>query len=263
MSYTIRRLEERLGIRLLTRTTRNIGMTDACAKLFSHLKPAFEDIRHSLDALDELREKPAGTIRITSSRSATEAILMPVVRELLVEYPDLHIEISVDQKLTDIAGEGFDAGVRLGEQVEKDMIAVRISPDLEMMVVGAPAYFARHGKPQTPHDLTDHNCINLRLPTRGGLYAWEFEKDGRPLNVRVEGQFTCDDVQTNIDAAIDGLGLVCLPNDTVERALGEGHLVRVLEDWCPPFPGYHLYYPSRRQHSPAFNLLVEALRWRE
>ena len=262
LSYTVRRLEERLDIRLLTRTTRNIGLTEAGAKLLATLKPAFDDIRHSLASLDELRDKPAGTIRITSSRSAADLILMPVVRKLLAGYPELNIEISVDQKLTDIVGEGFDAGVRLGEQVGKDMIAVRISPDLQMMVVGSPAYFERHGKPKTPHDLTRHNCINLRLPTLGGLYAWEFERGGRPLNVRVEGQFTCNDVQMNIDAAMNGLGLVCLPNDTVQDGLDQVRLVRVLKDWCPPFPGYHLYYPSRRQNSPAFNVLVEALRWR-
>jgi DNA-binding transcriptional LysR family regulator len=262
LSYTVRRLEERLGIRLLTRTTRNIALTEAGAKLLSNLKPAFDDIQHSLDSLDELREKPAGTIRVTSSRSAADAILMPVVRKLLADYPDLNIEISVDQKLTDIVGEGFDAGVRLGEQVEKDMIAVRISPDLEMMVVGSPAYFEKHGKPETPHELTRHNCINLRLPTKGGLYSWEFERDGRPLNVRVEGQFTCNDVLMNVDAAINGLGLICLPNDTVQDALDQSRLVRVLDDWCPLFPGYHLYYPSRRQNSPAFTLLVDALRWR-
>jgi len=262
LSYTVRRLEERLGIRLLTRTTRKIAVTEAGAKLLANLKPAFDDIRHSLNVLDELRDKPAGTIRITSSRSAADAILMPVVRKLLEEYSDLHIEISVDQKLTDIVEESFDAGVRLGEQVEKDMIAVRISPDLEMTVVGSPAYFEKHGKPKTPHDLTDHACINLRLPTRGGLYSWEFEQNGRPINVRVKGQFTCNDVLMNIDAAVNGLGLLCLPSDTLREAMDDGRLVRVLEDWCPPFPGYHLYYPSRRQNSPAFNLLVEALRWR-
>lgn len=262
LSYTVRRLEERLGIRLLARTTRNIALTEAGAKLLSRLKPAFEDVRHSLESLDELREKPAGTIRITSSRSPADLILMPVVRRLLAEYPDLHVEISVDQKLTDIVGEGFDAGIRLGEQVEKDMIAARISPDLQMMVVGSPAYFKRHGKPKTPHDLTGHVCINLRLPTKGGLYSWEFEKKGRPLNVRVEGQFTCNDVPMIIDTASSGLGLACLPNDTVQHAVDDGRLVRVLDDWCPSFPGYHLYYPSRRQNSPAFNLLVDALRYR-
>ncbi|MGE0210899.1 MAG: LysR family transcriptional regulator, partial [Parvibaculaceae bacterium] len=216
LSYTIRRLEERLGLRLFSRTTRSIALTEAGSKLLSTLKPAFDDIRDSLASLDELREKPAGTIRVTTSRHAADAILMPVVRKLLADYPDLDIEISVDLKLTDIVGEGFDAGVRLGEQVEKDMIAVRISPDLRMAVVGSPAYFARHPRPRTPHDLTAHNCINLRLPTKGGLYSWEFEKNGRPLNVRVKGQFTCNDVLTIIDAASNGLGLACLPQDTVK-----------------------------------------------
>ncbi|MGV1792298.1 LysR family transcriptional regulator [Rhizobium lusitanum] len=262
LSYTLRRLEERLGLRLLSRTTRNIALTEAGAKLLATLKPAFDDIRGSLASLDELRETPSGTIRITSSRSAADAILMPVARELMAQYPDLNVELSVDAKLTDIVGEGFDAGIRLGEQVEKDMIAVRISRDMRMAVVGSPAYFQKHPKPKTPHDLTVHNCINLRLPTLGGLYAWEFEKKGRPLNVRVQGQFTCNDVLTIIDVARNGLGLACLPDDTVRVELENGRLVRVLEDWCPPFPGYHLYYPSRRQNSPAFNLLIEALRGR-
>jgi DNA-binding transcriptional LysR family regulator len=262
LSYTVSRLEERLGLRLLARTTRNISVTEAGAKLLVTLKPAFEDIRRSLDSLDELRGKPAGTIRITSTRSAADTILMPVVRGLMAEYPDLHIEVSIDQKLSDIVGEGFDAGIRLGEQVEKDMIAVRISPDLEMMVVGSPGYFKKYGKPETPHDLMRHNCINLRLPTKGDLYSWEFEKDGRPLNVRVQGQFICNDVPMIIDTGLQGGGLVCLPNDTVQDLIAEGRLVRVLEDWCPPFPGYHLYYPSRRQNSRAFTLLVDHLRWR-
>jgi len=262
LSYTVRRLEERLGLRLLSRTTRSIALTEAGAKLLATLKPAFEDIHDSLASLNELREKPAGSIRITSSRSAADAILMPAVCRLLADHPDLDIEISVDQKLTDIVGEGFDAGVRLGEQVEKDMVAVRISPELRMAVVGSPAYFERHPKPKTPHDLTKHNCINLRLPTLGGLYAWEFEKNGRPLNVRVQGQFTCNDVLMIIKAASNGLGLACLPDDTIKTALSDGRLVRVLDNWCPPFPGYRLYYPSRRQNSPAFTLLVETLRWR-
>lgn len=263
LSHTIRRLEERLGVLLFTRTTRNISLTEAGTKLHDSLKPAFADIRRSLDALDDLRDRPAGTIRITSSRDAADEILMPVIREMLAEFPDLHVEIAVDQKLTDIAEEGFDAGVRLGEQVEKDMIAVRISPDLEMVVAGAPDYFRRHAPPKTPHDLTAHNCINLRLPTRGGLYAWEFEKDGRPLNVRVEGQFTCNDVPMLVDAAADGLGLICLPDHTVREALEDGRLVRVLADWCPPFPGFHLYYPSRRLHSAAFEILITRLRYQK
>lgn len=262
LSYTIRRLEERLGIRLLSRTTRNISLTEAGSKMLDRLKPAFEDIKDSIASLDELRDKPAGTIRITASRTVSIKVLMPAVERLLAKHPDLNIEISVDQKLTDIVGDGFDAGVRLGEHVEKDMIAVRISPELEMAVIGSPDYFAKFGTPQTPQDLTDHNCINLRMPTMGGLYTWEFEKEGRPLNVRVEGQFICNDAHMVVEAASNGLGLACLPNDTAQEALESGRVVRVLKDWCPPFPGYYLYYPSRRQNAQAFVLLVDALRWR-
>lgn len=261
LSHTIRRLEERLDIRLLNRTTRNISLTEAGAKLLSTLKPAFDGIAQSLASLDDLRGKPTGTIRITSSRSAADLILMPVVSKLLATYPEIHIEISVDHKLTNIAEAGFDAGVRLGEQVEKDMVAVRISADMRMAVVASPGYFDKHPKPKTPSDLTKHQCLNLRLPTKGGLYSWELEKNDRPLNVRVEGQFTCNDSLMIITAAKNGLGLACLPDHMVEDAVAQGTLVSVLEDWCPPFPGYHLYYPSRRQHSPAFALLIEALRW--
>jgi DNA-binding transcriptional LysR family regulator len=220
------------------------------------------DIQMRLDSITALRQKPAGNIRITSSRQSTERILMPVVTRLMADHPDLRIEISVDQKLVDLVAERFDAGVRLGEQVEKDMIAVRIGPELRMAVVGSPDYLAKHPKPLTPHELTQHRCINLRLPTLGGLYVWEFEKNGRPLNVRVEGQFTCNDVPMIVQAAVDGLGLACLPEDQFDDMINNGRLVRVLEDWCPPFPGYHLYYPSRRQASPAFELLVNALRYR-
>jgi DNA-binding transcriptional LysR family regulator len=184
------------------------------------------------------------------------------VTKLKRDYPDVNVEISVDHKFVDIVAEQFDAGVRLGEQVQKDMIAVRIGPEMRMAVVGAPSYLAEKDAPVTPHDLTRHDCINLRLPTLGGLYAWEFEKGGRPVNVRVEGQFICNDVALIVRAAIDGLGLACLPEDYVELFLADGRLVRTLEDWCPPFPGYHLYYPNKRQDSPAFNLLVAALRYR-
>jgi DNA-binding transcriptional LysR family regulator len=262
ISHTIRRLEERLGVRLLTRTTRNVAPTEAGEQLLETLRQAFDGIAAGISAIGEFRRKPAGTIRITSSRQPSIAILMPAVKQLMADYPDIHVEISVEQKLTDIVTERFDAGVRLGEQVEKDMVAVRIGPELRMAVVGAPDYFARRPKPLTPHDLTDHPCINMRLPTLGGLYAWEFEKDGRALNVRVDGQFTCNEVAMIIDAAMGGLGLACLPEDQFGDLLAEGRLVRVLDDWCPPFPGYHLYYPSRRQASPAFRLLVDALRYR-
>ncbi len=262
LSHTIRRLEERMGVRLLTRTTRNVAPTEAGEQLAETLRPAFNDIQTRLDSITALRQKPAGNIRITSSRHATETILMPVVTRLMTAHPDVKVEISVEQKLTDLVAERYDAGVRLGEQVEKDMIAVKIGPELRMAVAGAPAYFARHPKPATPHDLTQHVCINLRLPTLGGLYAWEFEKNARPLNVRVDGQFTCNDVPMIVHAAVNGLGLACLPDDQFRNLIEEGRLVRVLEDWCPPFSGYHLYYPSRRQASPAFQLLVEALRYR-
>ncbi|WP_161470994.1 LysR family transcriptional regulator [Tropicimonas marinistellae] len=262
LSHVVRRLEERLEIRLLTRTTRNVAPTEAGAQLAETLAPAFETIETRLAELDTLRSQPSGTIRITTSRHAAREILMPAVIGLMAEYPSLNIEISVEQRLVDIAREGFDAGVRLGEEVEKDMVAIRIGPDLRMVVAGSPAYFERHPIPKTPRDLTGHNCINLRLPTLGGLYAWEFEMDGRPLNVRVEGQFTCNDPDLLVATALAGEGLVCLPDDHLQELVGRGQLVACLEDWCPPFPGYHLYFPSRRQRLPSFRLLADALRYR-
>jgi len=262
LSHTVRRLEERMGVRLLTRTTRNVAPTDAGEQLAETLRPALNDIEAKISAISALRQEPAGLIRITTSHHAAQSILMPAVKQLMKDYPEVSVELSVDQRLTDLVAERYDAGIRLGEQVEKDMIAVRIGPDLRMAVVGAPDYFAVHPKPLTPHDLTKHICINLRLPTLGGLYAWEFEHNGRPVNVRVEGQFICNDAGMIIDAALDGLGLACLPEDQFDSLIDNGRLVRVLEDWCPPFPGYHLYYPSRRQTSPAFALLIEALRFR-
>jgi DNA-binding transcriptional LysR family regulator len=262
LSHTVRRLEERMGVRLLTRTTRNVVPTEAGEQMMETLRPAINDIKSRIDALSAMRQRPGGTIRITSSRLPAQAILMPKVKRLMADYPDINVEISVEQKFVDLVSERFDAGVRLGESIEKDMIAVRIGPELRMMVVGAPDYFTRNPKPQTPYDLTQHNCINLRLPTLGGLYAWEFERDGRPVNVRVDGQFICNDVPMIIDAALDGLGLACLPEDHLAPLVDKGSLVPVLEEWCVPFPGYHLYYPSRRLASPAFALLVEALRYR-
>ena len=224
--------------------------------------PRFDEIASELAALSEFREKPAGTIRITAGEHAADAILWPVLENLLPDYPDINVEIIVDYGLTDIVAERYDAGVRLGEQVAKDMIAMRIGPDMRMAVVGAPAYFERRPKPQTPADLTDHNCINLRLPTYGGVYAWEFEKDGREVKVRVEGQLVFNNAQLRLNAALSGLGMAFVPEALVRQPLSDGRLVRVLEDWCAPFPGYHLYYPSRRQTSPAFALLVNALRYR-
>jgi DNA-binding transcriptional LysR family regulator len=262
LSHTVRRLEARLGLRLLTRTTRRVAPTEAGERLIETLRPAFDDIDTKLAALSELREKPAGTIRITASEHAANTILWPVLARLLPDYPDIRVELTIDQSLTDIVAERYDAGVRLGEQVAKDMIAVRIGPDLRMAVVGAPSYLANRPTPRTPHDLTDHACINLRLPTLGGLYAWEFERDGRELKVRVDGQLVFNDTSMILKAATAGFGLACVLEDQVQAHLAEGRVVRVLADWCPPFSGYHLYYPSRRQPAPAFTLLVEALRYR-
>jgi DNA-binding transcriptional LysR family regulator len=262
LSHTVRRLEAHLGLRLLTRTTRSVAPTEAGERLIETLRPAFDEIDTKLAALSELREKPAGTIRITTSKHAAETILWPVLEKLLPDYPDVRVELTIDQSLTDIVAERYDAGVRLGERVEKDMIAVRIGPDIRMALVAAPSYLAERTTPKTPHDLTNHACINLRLPTLGGLYAWEFEKDGRELNVRVDGQFVFNDIAMILNAATAGFGLAFVLEDQAERHIADGRLVRVLADWCPPFPGYHLYYPSRRQLPPAFALLVDALRYR-
>jgi len=263
LSHTMRALEERLGLRLLTRTTRSVSPTEAGERLINTIGPRFEEIDTELAALSAFRDKPAGTLRITAGEHSAETVLWPALARLLPDYPDIRAEIIIDYGLTDIVAERYDAGVRLGEQVAKDMIAVRIGPDMRMAVVGAPAYFARRKRPRTPQDLTDHSCINLRLPTYGGIYAWEFEKDGRELKVRVEGQLVFNNIGLRMNAVMAGLGLAYLPEDQVRAHMADGRLVRVLADWCPPFPGYHLYYPSRRQSSPAFTVLVEALRYRE
>lgn len=262
LSHTIRGLEERLGLRLLTRTTRSVAPTEAGERLVRIAGPRFEEIDAELAALSELREKPAGTIRVTTGEHAAETILWPALAELLPSYPDIKVELIVDYGLTDIVAERYDAGVRLGEQVARDMIAVRIGADLRMAVVGAPSYFAGRATPKKPQDLTAHDCINLRLPTYGGFYAWEFEKRGRELKVRVDGQLVFNNIALRLNAALAGLGLAYLPEDQVATPLADGRLIRVLADWCPPFSGYHLYYPSRRQPAPAFALLVDALRYR-
>ncbi|MBY5863497.1 LysR family transcriptional regulator [Rhizobium leguminosarum] len=262
LSHTIRGLEERLGLRLLTRTTRSVAPTEAGERLLVSIGPRLDEIESELAALSAFREKPAGTIRINAGEHAADAVLWPALEKLLPDYPDINVEIIVDYGLTDIVAERYDAGVRLGEQVAKDMIAVRIGPDMRMAVVGAPAYFDTRPKPLTPQDLTDHNCINLRLPTYGSVYAWEFEKDGRELRVRVEGQLVFNNIALRLNAVLAGAGLACMPEDLVSTYLTDGQLVRVLEDWCPPFSGYHLYYPSRRHTSPAFALVVDALRYR-
>jgi DNA-binding transcriptional LysR family regulator len=262
LSQTIRQLEARLGLRLLTRTTRSVSPTEAGEHLLRTVGPRLEEIEAEIAALSEFREKPAGTIRITAGDHAIEQVLWPKLERFLPKYPDIKVELSVEYGLTDIAAERYDAGVRLGEQVAKDMISVRIGPDTRFVVVGAKSYFAEHAPPQVPQDLVGHTCINLRLPTYGGLYAWEFEKDGEELRVRVEGQLIFNNIFHVLDAAVAGFGLAHVPEDVAQPYLAKGRLVRVLEDWCPTWPGYHLYYPSRRQSSPAFALLVDALRHR-
>ena len=263
LSHTIRSLEERLGLRLLTRTTRSVAPTEAGERLLATVGPRFDEIDAELAALTEMREKPAGSIRINAPEHAAKTVLWPALERLLPGYPDIAVEVVVDNALTDIVAGRFDAGIRLGEQVAKDMVAVCIGPDARMAVVGAPAYFANRRMPVTPHDLTGHVCINLRLPTLGGVYAWEFEKSGRELKVRVDGQLTLSSLELRISAVLAGLGLAYVPEDQAAQAVSEGRLIRVLDDWCAPFPGYHLYYPSRRQQPPAFALLVDALRYRE
>jgi DNA-binding transcriptional LysR family regulator len=263
LSHTVRELEARLGIRLLTRTTRSVATTEAGERLLQGVGPKFDEIATELASLTELRDKPAGTIRITTSQHAADEILIPALAHLLPRYPDIHVEVVIDLGLTDIVAERYDAGIRLGEQVAKDMVAVRVGPDLRMAAVAAPSYFAKRPRPKKPQDLTEHACINLHLPTYGGLYAWEFEKDGRELKVRAEGQLVFNNGASCMAAAQSGLGIAYLPEDMVRASLAGKQLVRVLGDWCPPFPGFHLYYPSRRQPSAAFALLVDALRYRQ
>ncbi|MDK9420094.1 LysR family transcriptional regulator [Pectobacterium carotovorum] len=261
LSHSIRGLEERLGVRLLTRTTRSVAPTEAGEKLAHSLGPHFADIESELIALGDMRERPAGNIRITAGEHAVDSVLWPVLKPFLANYPDINVEITMDNALADIVLGRFDAGIRLGEQVEKDMIAVRVAPEMSMAVVGSPNYFARNLAPATPQDLQHHRCINMRLPTMGGIYAWEFEKNGREIKVRVEGQLTMNSLRQRIDAALIGLGLAYVPEDAVRDDIASGRLTRVLTEWCSPFPGYYLYYPSRKQHTTAFSLFVEALRY--
>ncbi|MBY5809621.1 LysR family transcriptional regulator [Rhizobium leguminosarum] len=260
LSQTVRRLEERLGMRLLTRTTRSVAPTQAGTQLIETLKPAIADIEARLAILSELRAEPAGTIRLTAELHAAETVLWPAISRLSHKHPDVKVEISIDAALTDIVAGQFDAGIRLGERVAKDMIAIRIGPELRTAVVGAPSYFAKYGIPQQPHDLMNHRCVNMRLPTAGGLYAWEFEKDERELNVRVDGALIINDERLAIRAAMDGHGLVMVMEDLVRDAIANGSLIRVLDDWCRPFQGYYLYYPDRRHPSPAFTALLNELR---
>ncbi|HEV2543043.1 MAG TPA: LysR family transcriptional regulator [Methylobacterium sp.] len=262
LSHSIRGLEERLGVRLLTRTTRSVTPTEAGERLLGSVGPMFDQIDAELAALSAFLDKPAGNIRITTDEPAMGLVLRPALRRFLPEYPDVNVEVVIDGTLTDIVAERFDAGIRLGTTVAKDMVAVRVGPDLPVAVVATPDYFATHPVPRTPHDLTEHRCVNLRLPTRGGLYAWEFAKNGEEVRVRVEGQLVLSSVNAKLDAALDGHGVAFALRDTVQTHIDAGRLVSVLEEWCEPFEGYHLYYPSRRQPTPAFRAFVEALRYR-
>ena len=262
LSHTIRDLETRLGVRLLSRTTRSVAPTEAGERLLGIVEPRFAEIAAEIAALGDLRDKPAGTIRITATEHAANDLVLPKLAKLLRDYPDIKVEITVDYGLTDIVTERYDAGVRSGEQVAKDMIAVRIGPDIRMAVVGAPAYFRKRPELKRPQDLIHHNCINLRLPSHGGLYAWEFEKAGRELKVRVEGQLTFNSTAHMLSAALGGFGLTYIPEGLAQPYIAKGRLKHVLADWCQPFSGYHLWYPSRRQPSAAFSLLVDALRYR-
>jgi DNA-binding transcriptional LysR family regulator len=263
LSQTIRQLEARLGVRLLTRTTRSVSPTEAGERLLQSVAPRLEEIEAELAALSGLRDKPTGTLRISVGDHAARTIIWPKLIGFLKTYPDIRVEITLDAGLIDIVTQRYDAGVRLGEQVAKDMIAVRIGPDIRFVVVGSKSYLAGRKPPKTPQELVSHNCINLRLATHGGLYAWELEKGGRELKVRVEGQLVFNNVFDVVTAAVAGFGLAYVPEDMVRPYLAKGRLACVLEDWCQPWPGYHLYYPSRRQSSTAFALLVNALRYRE
>jgi DNA-binding transcriptional LysR family regulator len=261
LSLIIRRLEERLGVRLLTRTTRSLAPTTAGEQLLATLSPAFGSIDAQLSALSQYREKPAGSFRITAGQHAIDTLLWPKLSKFLADFPDIKVELIADLALTDIVAERFDAGVRLGDQVEKDMIAVRIGPLARMIVVGTPSYLAERPAPASPQELMAHRCINIRLPTYGGFYPWEFERDGHEVRVRVDGQVAFNGVPQVIRAALDGYGLAFVHEDVVRQYLDSGRLVQVLDEWSPPFPGYHLYYPSRRHPSPAFTMLVEALKF--
>ncbi|MEE9684757.1 LysR family transcriptional regulator [Lelliottia amnigena] len=260
LSHAMRNLEARLDVRLLTRTTRSVAPTEAGEQLLMRLTPHLLEIEQELTALRDRRDRPAGNIRLSAGEHAMSALLWPVLKPFMAHYPDINIEVTVDNGLTDIVDGRFDAGVRLGEQIAKDMVAVRIAPDMQMAVVGSAAYFAKNGVPETPEQLENHRCINMRLPTLGGLYAWEFTHDGREMRVRVDGQLTLNSLPQRLDAAVAGLGLAYVPEESAAAELADGRLTRVLESWCPSFEGYHLYYPSRRQHTTAFTLLVEALR---
>jgi len=262
LSHALSRLEKRIGVRLLTRSTRSVSPTEAGERLLATVEPRFLEVDAALEQIKEFRDKPAGRIRLSAGEHAIDAVLWPRLQGFAQEYPDIHLEIVAENGFVDIVAQRYDAGVRLGEQLAKDMVAVRIGPDWRMAVVGSPGYFEGRAVPLAPTDLSGHACINLRLPTHGDQYAWEFEQAGRRLNVRVEGQLTFSNSNHILSATLVGSGLGCIPEDLVEPYLKSGQLVRVLEEWMPIFDGYHLYYPSRRQPSSAFTRLIEALRYR-
>lgn len=262
LSHTIKRLETRMGVLLLNRTTRNVAATEAGERLQQSLSPRIAEIEAEMASIMEYRDKPAGRIRLTLSDHALHTVVWPKLRDVLVDYPDIKVEFSVDSAFRNIVDSGFDAGIRLGESVENDMIAVKIGPDWRLVAVASPAYLAARGAPLQPKDLIGHNCIGIRQVAAGGLYAWEFEKDGGELRVRVDGQLTFAGSYEMVDAALRGYGIAYVPEDIVASQIAAGDLVVVLDDWSQPFPGYFIYYPSRRQNLPAFRIVVEALRHR-
>ncbi|TYO65302.1 LysR family transcriptional regulator [Bradyrhizobium hipponense] len=263
LSHTIKRLEDQMGIRLLTRTTRSVGLTEAGERLQQSMAPRIAEIEADIADLMAFRDKPSGRIRMTISDHALQSVVWPKLQPVLKDYPDIKLELSLDNGFRNIVEDGFDAGVRLGESVEKDMIAVRIGPDWRLVAVGSPGYFAEHRAPEHPNELMRHNCISLRQQRSGGLYAWEFAKGGQELRVRVDGQLTFGNSYAQVDAALSGYGIAYVPESIVQRHIASGDLVVVLDDWSPSFDGYHIYYPSQRQNSPAFKIIVDALRHRE
>ncbi len=263
LSHAMLALEARLGVRLLTRTTRSVSTTEAGARLLDTVAPRLQEIEAELGQLSAMRDKPAGTVRITAHDHAIGTALWPRLMPLLKKYPDIQIEFSVDYGFTDIAAQRFDAGVRIGDRIDKDMVAVRISPDMRMSVAASPDYLQGKTPPKKPQDLTEHRCVNLRLPTRGNLYAWDFEKGRKSVNVKVDGQTIFNNTTLMLQAALDGLGFAYVPYDLMKPHIDAGRLIPVLEDWWPTFPGYHHYYANRRQIAPALALVIEALRYRK
>lgn len=263
LSHAMKALEQRLNLRLLTRTTRSVAPTQAGERIIACLEPRLADLEQELEALIQLNGTASGNIRLSAGEHSARNLVWPKLKPFLREYPEINVELVVDNGFVNIVDGRFDAGIRLGESVDKDMVAVKIGPDMRMAVVGSPEYIAAYGLPQTPHDLQNHRCINMRLPTAGGLYHWEFEREGKPLRVRVEGQLTFNGLSERIDAVLSGFGIACVPEDTIQDFVKSGEMIQMLEEWCPSFPGYYLYYPSRKQHPPAFALMIDALRYSE